>query len=399
MSVNSATPSVSAGGAWLALGFRPFFLGAGTFGAVAMALWYRVFTLGLPLPSAGLRPITWHAHEMLFGYALAVVAGFLLTAVRNWTGLQTTRGPALFGLFVCWLAARVLFTAGGESMLGWAGGFDLAFELLLWLAVTRPIVRTKQWANLAVSGKLLLLFAANLLFLFGASGAVKQGLFWGLYTGLYVLLALVFMLARRVLPFFIERGVGYPVQLRNARWIDNASLVLLVIFWLADMLRPDGIVVALTACALLALHLIRLWGWHTPGIWRKPLLWVLYLAYAALTAGFGLKAAVYIFDISPYLAVHAFAVGGIGLMTLGMMTRVALGHTGRDLARPPASLPWLFALLALAALVRVALPLFDVLHYRMWIALSQWLWIAAFSGFVVVYFPILTRPRVDGREG
>lgn len=385
--------------AWLALGFRPFFLGAGAFAVVAMAIWYAVFTLGHPLPAAGLAPIVWHAHEMLFGYAMAVVAGFLLTAVRNWTGLQTPRGRVLLALFACWFAARVLFAVGGAAALPWAGALDLAFGVSLCVAITRPIVRAKQWHNLAVSGKVLLLVFANLLFLLGATGRLEQGAFWGLYSALYVLLALVFTLARRVIPFFIERGVGYPVTLRNRRWVDIASLALLVVFWLADLVRPDGAVVALTAGVLLALHLIRLRDWHTPGIWHKPLLWVLYLAYVALIAGFGLKAAVYLFDISPYLAVHAFAVGGIGLMTLGMMTRVALGHTGRDLMNPPDALRWLFALVLAAAVVRVALPLVDIGHYRLWIAASQWLWIAAFAGFVLLYFPILTRPRVDGREG
>ena len=353
------------GAPWLALGFRPFFLGAGGFAVAAMALWYRVFTLGRALPAAGLRPITWHAHEMLFGYAMAVVAGFLLTAVRNWTGRPTPRGPALLAMFACWLAARVLFSAGGDAALIWAGGFDLAFGLFLWAAITQPIVRARQWPNLAISGKVLLLVGANLLFLLGALGLVEPGVLWGIYSGLYLLLALIFTLARRVLPFFIERAVGYPVALRNHRWVDVCSLVFFVVFWIADLIRPDGAVVALTACVLLALHLVRLWGWHTPGIWRKPLLWALYLAYAALTLGFALKAAVYFLDVSPYLAVHAFAVGGIGLMTLGMMTRVALGHTGRDLTHPPGQLPWLFVLVIAATLARVALPLIDIMHYRL----------------------------------
>jgi uncharacterized protein involved in response to NO len=385
--------------AWLALGFRPFFLGAGVFAVVVMALWYGMFLRGVQLPAAGLKPIDWHAHEMLFGYVMAVVAGFLLTAVRNWTGIQTLRGLPLALLFCCWLAARLLFAFGGDALLVWAAGFDILFDLSLCAAITVPVVRAKLWANLAIAGKVALLAGGNLLFLSGALGALSQGVHLGLYTGLYVLLALIFTLSRRVLPFFIERGVGYPVELRNSRVLDLTSLVLLVVLWLADLFRPDGFIVAASSALLAVVHAARLWGWHTPGVWRKPLLWVLYLAYAALIAGFVLKVAVFVALVPSSLALHAFAVGGMGLMTLGMMTRVALGHTGRDIGNPPAVLGWLFALLIAAALVRVALPLVDVRDYRLWVAVSQWLWIGAFAGFVWVYFPVLTRPRIDGREG
>ena len=150
---------------------------------------------------------------------------------------------------------------------------------------------------------------------------------------------------------------------------------------------------------LFALHLVRLLGWYTPGIWKKPLLWILYLAYAALVAGFALKAGVYLFGISPYLALHAFAVGGIGMMTLGMMARVALGHSGRNVFDPPPVLKLVFALVLVALLARVLLPLLAQGYYLVWIGLSQWLWIAAFAVFFRVYFPILTRPRIDGQDG
>ena len=156
---------------------------------------------------------------------------------------------------------------------------------------------------------------------------------------------------------------------------------------------------AVLAGLLFVLHLVRLLGWHNAGIWHKPLLWILYLAYAAMVAGFALKTGVYLFGLSPFLALHAFAVGGIGLMTLGMMTRVALGHTGRDVFDPPPVLKLVFALLLAAALVRVVLPLLAEAHYVVWVGLSQWLWIGAFLVYFLVYFPILTRPRIDGQDG
>jgi uncharacterized protein involved in response to NO len=202
-----------------------------------------------------------------------------------------------------------------------------------------------------------------------------------------------------VLPFFIEHGVGYPVELRNCKAIDIASLVLFLAFWIAELVRPNGLVVAVLSVALFVLHLVRLLGWHTAGIWKKPLLWVLYLAYASLTAGFALKAAVYFANLSPYIALHAFAVGGIGLMTIGMMSRVALGHSGRDVFKPPAILSWIFLLMILGIIFRVVLPLLAESHYLRWISWSQWFWILAFLAFFIMYFPILTRPRVDGKDG
>jgi uncharacterized protein involved in response to NO len=392
-------PSAPSGPAWLRLGFRPFFLAAGGFAVVAMLVWFAAYAGALTLPFAGLGAIGWHAHEMIFGYAMAVVAGFLLTAVRNWTGIATLRGAPLLALLVFWLLARVLLLVGDGRLLGAAASFDLLFGAVLVAAIGVPIVRKRLWNNLAIVGKIVLLVVSNLVFYLGVTGTLEQGVYWGLYSGLYLLVALIFTLSRRVLPFFIERGVDAKIELYNNRWIDIASLVLFVAFWIAELVRPNGPAVAALAGFLFVLHLVRLLGWYNGGIWNKPLLWSLYLAYAAMVTGFALKAGVYLFGLSPFLAVHAFAVGGIGMMTLGMMTRVALGHTGRSVFDPPPVLKLVFGLLFAAALVRVLLPLLAEAHYVVWVGLSQWLWIGAFLVYFLVYFPILTRPRIDGQDG
>jgi uncharacterized protein involved in response to NO len=391
--------SVPRGPAWLRLGFRPFFLAAGGFAVIAMLVWFAAYVGGQTLPFAGLGAVSWHAHEMIFGYGMAVVTGFLLTAVRNWTGIPTLRGTPLLVLLVFWLLARALLLFGDGRLLGAAASFDLLFGGLLVAAIGVPIVRKRLWSNLAIVGKIVLLVVSNLVFYLGVAGALEQGVYWGLYSGLYLLVALIFTLSRRVLPFFIERGVDGKIELYNNRWIDIASLVLFVAFWIAELVRPNGPAVAALAGLLLVLHLVRLLGWYNAGIWNKPLLWSLYLAYAAMVAGFALKSAVYLFGLSPFLALHAFAVGGIGMMTLGMMTRVALGHTGRNVFAPPPVLKLVFGLLLAAALVRVLLPLLAEAHYVVWIGLSQWLWIGAFLVYFLVYFPILTRPRIDGQDG
>ncbi len=392
-------PSAPRGPAWLRLGFRPFFLAAGGFAVIAMLAWFAAYAGGQSLPFAGLGAVSWHAHEMIFGYGMAVVSGFLLTAVRNWTGIPTLRGAPLLALLVFWLLARLLLLLGDARLLAAAASFDLLFGAVLVAAISVPIVRKRLWSNLAIVGKIVLLVVSNLVFYLGVAGTLEQGVYWGLYSGLYLLVALIFTLSRRVLPFFIERGVDARIELYNNKWIDIASLVLFLAFWIAELMRPNGPAVAVLAGLLFVLHLVRLLGWYNAGIWSKPLLWVLYLAYAAMVAGFALKAGVYLFGLSPFLALHAFAVGGIGMMTLGMMTRVALGHTGRDVFDPPPVLKLVFGLLLAAALVRVLLPLLAEAYYVVWVGLSQWLWIGAFLVYFLVYFPILTRPRIDGQDG
>jgi len=263
-----------------------------------------------------------------------------------------------------------------------------------------PIFKTKQWHNVGILAKLLLLLVSNIVFYLGLLGVLADGIRWGLYSGLYLILALIFTITRRVMPFFIEKGVGYPVQVKNWKWLDISSLVLFLLFWIADVLTPDSLVVALLSVILYVLHGLRMFGWYTKGIWQKPLLWVLYLAYGFIVTGFVLKATVFAFELSPYLALHAFAFGGIGLMTMGMMARISLGHTGRSVAEPPRVLFWVFLILISGAVIRVFFPMFDQSQYMTWIVLlSQVLWIISFSIFLFVYFPMLTQQRADGRFG
>ncbi len=382
------------------LGFRPFFLAAGLFAVVAMATWMAIFLFGWQGGDPALAAMFWHGHEMVFGYALAVVAGFLLTAVRNWTGVDTPRGTGLMFIVLPWLLGRVgFFIPGGQgiwiSLLG-----DSLFMLALIIGVTRPVVRVRQWKQLGIISKLVLMLLANLAFYAGALGYLEPGIQWGLFSGLYLVLALIFVMGRRVIPFFIERGVDEEVTINNWLWLDIASLVLFLAWAVVDVFLPaQQTLLGVLSLLLVVLHGWRLLHWHTPGIWRKPLLWSLYLGYAWLVIGFLLKAASVWLGLSPNLALHAFAVGGVGLTTLGMMSRVALGHTGRNVFEPPALLGWLFALLLVAAVVRVLLPIVDQPRYAWWIGGSQLLWILAFAGFSFHYLPVLIKPRVDGRPG
>jgi len=214
-----------------------------------------------------------------------------------------------------------------------------------------------------------------------------------------MIIALVLVMMRRVVPMFIKNGIDGDVTIKNHVWIDVASLVLLLILWISDVFTDYSELTAIAAAALSGLHAIRLAGWYTHKIWNKPLVWVLLVAYVFFILGFALITASYYLGVSPFLSIHAFTVGGIGLLTIGMMSRVSLGHTGRNVFEPPASVFWIVTTLSLGAVVRILFPLFSMEYYVYWIAISQVLWIVAFAVFVYVYTPMFLSARVDGRDG
>lgn len=380
------------------LGFRPFFLSAAIFSVISMILWMGIYQFEWPMPLLNINPAIWHAHEMLFGYALAVIAGFLLTAVKNWTGQQTITGAKLAALFSIWLAARLLplLNIGSIEIIAL---LDCAFILLTAIAVAVPVIRVRQKTQIGVIAILFLMLTANLFYYAGLLGLVAHGDRIGIYSCLYLVLMMIFVMGRRVIPFFIERGVEQRVHLTNRKWLDISSLVLLVMLWLVDVIYQQGEIAGALAGALFVLHALRLFDWHTKGLWKSSMLWVLYTAYSFLTLGFALKAASVWFGISPFLSVHAFTIGGIGTLTLGMMSRVTLGHTGRNVLQPPRGLSIAFMLLLAGTISRVFMPLLLPGQYNLWIGLAQLAWIAGFGLFVIFFMPMLIRPRIDGQPG
>ena len=385
--------------AFLQLGFRPFFTAALAFSALAMMAWSLFYLLGWSLPLTSYPTMTWHAHEMVFGYAMAVTAGFLLTAIRNWTNIPTVRGTPLLTLVLVWLAARVIPFSGLPQSLLLTAVFDLAFNLGLFAAALYPLVRAKQWVQAGIISKVLLIAIANLFFYLGLAGVIADGGRSGLYAGFYLILALIFTMGRRVIPFFIEKGVDSPFQARNERWIDISSLVLFLLFMIADITAPSHWLTATLAIAQFPIHALRLKYWYHADIWKKPLLWTLYVAYIWITLGFLFKAGAVWLGLSPFASVHSFAYGGIGLVTIGMIARVSLGHTGRNVFDPPRQLNLIFLPLAIGVIVRVLFPVIIPSMYVYWVGLAQILWIVAFTGIFVLYVPMLIKARVDGRPG
>ena len=382
--------------ALFSLGFRPFFLLGSLFAIVSTILWVLVYQYKQTvLPNASLTDVHWHAHEMIFGYGMAVIAGFLLTAVKNWTGIQTIHGFPLFMLTAIWGLARLMPFLPFNSALLVMAALDLLFNLLVCVLVLLPIIKVKQWQQIGVWSKLIFLLAGNILFYLGLFNLLDNGIRMGLYTGLYTIISLIMLMGHRVIPFFIEKGVGYPIKLRDHPWITYTSLALMLVFLVVEVYYPLPMVAAVTAILLVIIHALRLFGWHTVGIWKKPLLWILYVGYGWIVIGFILYASAYFLNTSPMLAIHAFAYGTVGMITIGMMARVSLGHTGRDVFNPPGFLGPAFLLMLTGGIVRVLLPLLTTQYYDAWILISQILWILAFMMFAAYYFPVLTRQSID----
>ena len=369
---------------------------------VSIACWLCVYSSLIVLEIKGISPSQWHAHEMLYGYGMAVVSGFLLTAVKNWTNVQTVHSKPLLGLFALWCAARVLFLFGTD-LLAWAALTDLLFGLMLIMAITSPIVQARQWQQLAVVTKVLLLWLGNLMFYAGAFGWLDDGMLYAINGAVLIFVSLILMIGRRVIPFFIERGVAHlgstKIQLQQYKWLDMSILFAFLALFLNEMFIHALWVSAILALLLFVLNGYRLCNWHTLALWQVPLVWSLYVASWLINLGFllyGLQAQL---GTPAILTLHLFTIGGIGLMTLSMMSRVALGHSGRDIK---ALSPWMklaFLLIVLSALFRIVLPLLMIQSYSTWIVISGICWIAGFALFLLVYAPILCKPRLDGTYG
>jgi uncharacterized protein involved in response to NO len=364
-----------------------------------MAIWMANYVFSVEFAFSGMSPGLWHAHEMMFGYVMAVVAGFLLTAIKNWTGEEVLRGKALAFLFLLWLLARLLPLSGFMLPVELIAVVDVAFLFFLTVACLRPVLKVKQYKQIGIISKIFLLMLCNVAFYLGLMGVMAEGVQWGLYSALYIIIALVLVMMRRVMPMFIQNGIDGDIKLKNHAWVDYSSLVLLVALWVSDVFTEYDNLTAIFSVVLALLHTLRLAGWYSNKIWNKSLLWILLVAYVSIILGFVLKTLSITSGISVFLSVHAFTAGGIGLLTIGMMSRVSLGHTGRNVFQPPSIIFWSFAVLLLGVIIRVIFPLFNMQLYVYWIGISQLFWMLAFAIFVVVYAPMLLSARLDGRDG
>lgn len=390
------------------LAFRIFFSGGALFAVVIMLLWALVFTGQTAIDAQTLSPLYWHGHEMVYGYALAIVAGFLLTAVKTWTGVVMPHGYKLLGIFSCWLMARLCWAAfglgllQGASVLYVAAVFDVLFMGAMVWAVGRAVLKVKQYKQMGIVAKLVLLTLGNALCYWGIFSANMPVTKVGMYLGFYLIIGLILTIGRRVVPFFIERGLstdGASITVRNSKWQDIASLAFFLAFFIVDVFYPNPYLLTVTALGVAVVNIVRLAGWYHRGIWQKPLLWSLFIAFFGMCVSFVLYALQPWLGFAHSIAVHGLAISGVGMMTVAMMARVSLGHTGRSIHHPPKTTPWIFGFMVLAFISRVFLPLVDMSHYVWWIMIAQGAWMACFVLFCWSYLPMLYRPHPDGLFG
>nr|MBS0019256.1 NnrS family protein [Gammaproteobacteria bacterium] len=381
--------------ALLVLGFRPFFLLAASFAVVQVGIWLG-FYVGRSNLATYYSGTLWHGHEMIFGYTTAVIAGFLLTAVPNWTGLSTPQGKPLAALATLWVAGRVLPFFPESSPHWFIAVVDIAFLPVLTGLLAIPVMQARQRRNFIFLLLLGTLAIANVVIHLEILGAISGAATTAIYLAINLIVVLIAIMGGRVIPFFAERALpGFSAK----RWpaVEAVAFAGLILLTAAQLVYPDPMLIGMLGTLTFLSHALRLSGWYTHRIWKVPILWILYLGYGWLVLGFALTALAMLGAVSSLLALHAFTVGGIGVLTFGMMARVALGHTGRAMkaANP---LVMAFVLLNLAAVTRVLLPIAFPTWHIYAISASGLLWMLAFSIFTYLYAPILWSPRADVQQ-
>lgn len=411
MNIQNTTPTPQSPHPIVNLGFRIFFAGAAVFAMIAMLMWLGIFQAAIPFKAA-MNPFYWHAHEMIFGYALAVIAGFLLTAVQTWTGQAMPYGMKLLAIFAFWAMARILWmgahAVANPLMLMLAFVFDMLFWGATSFFIIQAVYRTRQKRQMGIAIKLILFAISHIIFYIGVFSDNVHRQKIGLYLGFYLVLAVVLTIGRRVLPFFIEKGVavdatgkpnGTVYQSKNSPILDKLSLIGLLGFLLTAVFFPNRWLILLFSLLVAASNIMRLVNWHHQAIWHKPLLWSLYVSFWGLAIGFMLFGVQPFIGFAPSLALHTMALFGIGLTTLAMMARVSLAHTGRNIHTPPKVLMPMLLVFGLSIVFRVILPMLDAAGYLTYVLISQILWTTAFALFCVGYIKILASERIDGSFG
>ncbi|MEO8063546.1 MAG: NnrS family protein [Pseudomonadota bacterium] len=382
-----------------AYGFRPFFLLALAFAPVAIVVWLGMLTRGALLPPFPAQ--LWHAHEMIFGFVGAAIAGFLLTAVPSWTGTRGFAGWPLIALTTVWLAGRVAFAAAGSLPMVLVATIELSFLPVLIFLLAPPLLRARN-RNTPLLFVVLGLWIADAVFLYGLMNADIALAGKVLRFGVNLICILITVIGGRIVPAFTAsalRGRSMSVELTSRRWLEVVVITAMVLIAVIDLGAPLHWAAAALAAIAAGAHVLRMSGWRGHHTLREPIAWVLHLAYAWLPLGLAMKA-IYLLSGAPWAAhwLHALTAGCLALMIVAVVTRAALGHTGRPLVVSG----WTasaYLIIAAAALVRVFGPAVSASHYVWSLCISGSLWIAGFVLLTIVYAPVLLMARADGRPG
>jgi uncharacterized protein involved in response to NO len=381
----------------LSYGFRPFFLGAALWALVAMVLWIGLVSDWWAFANA-YGAVAWHAHEFLFGYVAAVLTGFLLTAIPNWMGRLPLQGRPLLALFLLWLAGRVAMLTTDQIGIA-AMLIDGAYLPTVFAAILREIIAGGNWRNLPVAILVAVMALADILF--QTEVLVEGAPNYGIRLGVAVMVALIMLVGGRVTPSFTHNWLARHGRAKLPAPLDRFDMGAIaftgaaLLSWIAAP-NWDGTAGLLIIAAIV--QTIRLARWAGERVWREPIVFVLHLGYAFVPLGalaLGLSI-LWPAILAPSGALHAWTMGAIGTMSLAVMTRATLGHTGREIvATTPTAI--IYAAILVAALARIAAPMLPSIYHEALVAAALG-WIVAFGGFVVIYGPMLLRARRTGNN-
>lgn len=380
----------------LSYGFRPFFLGAALWAVAAMALWLGLLS-GFWSFAGGYGAVAWHAHEFLFGYVAAVMTGFLLTAIPNWTGRFPLQGGPLLALFLLWLIGRIAMLLTDRIGIAAAALVDCVYLVTLTAVIGREIIVGRNWRNLRIAVLVALIGLANIVF--QAEVLLRGAPDYGLRLGCAAIVGLIIVVGGRITPSFTNNWLARqhsgkrPAPLgRFDMAVIAISIIALAVWIAAPQWRGAGVLLLAMALAQAA----RLARWAGERTWREPILLILHLGYAFVPLGALVLGVAILWPdvVSPSGALHAWTTGAMGTMTLAVMTRATLGHTGRDVVTTTPTV-MVYAAILIAALARVAAPLLPA-YYDVGLTLAGLGWIVAFGTFVLIYGPLLLRARKSG---
>jgi uncharacterized protein involved in response to NO len=386
-------PSLSA---FLSYGFRPFFLLGAAWAPIALTAFAAALAAGIALPAGGLALARWHAHEMLFGFVAAAVAGFLLTAVPTWTSSRPVSGLPLALLCALWLGARAaLWPWLGLQGTPWVL-LDAAFFPAVAIAIGVALVRARNYRNFQFIFALLLLAAADYVFLASHLGWLEPLPFDPLRFAANLVLLMITVVAGRIVPLFTRNALlraRVNVVIEPKPWLERASFAAVAAVVVVDLVRPDTALAGAVAAIAAVLLMAGASRWHGHRTLTMPIVWILHAGYAWIVVALALKA-VWLLGGASWAAnwLHALTAGAFGTMILGVSTRVALGHTGRDLAVTKA-ITVAYGLVIAGAVLRIAAPIVLPAFYVANIIAAAAAWAGAFVIFLLVYVPILVTPR------
>jgi uncharacterized protein involved in response to NO len=381
--------------ALLSCGFRPFFLGAGLWATVAMVLWIGLVS-GLWQFANAYGDVAWHAHEFLFGYVSAVLTGFLLTAIPNWTGRLPLQGSPLLALCLLWAAGRVAMLATDQIGVVAAAAVDCAYLPTLAAVILREIIVGRNWRNLKVTILVILVALANVVF--QVEVLVRGAPDYGLRLGTAAIVGLIMLVGGRITPSFTHNWLTRAGSAKLPAPLDRFDMTAIAIAggallsWIA---APGWRGTAALLIFAAVVQAVRLGRWAGERTWRERIVLILHVGYAFVPLGALALGAAILWPaiIAPTAALHAWTTGAMGTMTLALMTRATLGHTGRSVS-PASSTNVIYGAVLCAALARVAAPLLPGMYYEA-LTMAAIGWIVAFGGFVIVYGPMLLRPRAS----